>query len=73
VTDRRRRPEGGGRRGGAKGAREAGVAGTLLRSCLSANLAAGASDGALTAVMVADSRVESIAWRPCGAGSGRRG
>jgi NTE family protein len=51
--------------GGAKGAWEAGVASALLRGGLSPSLAAGSSAGALTAVMVADGRVERLegVWR----------
>jgi NTE family protein len=51
--------------GGAKGAWEAGVASALLRGGLLPRLAAGSSAGALTAVMLADGRLdrmESI-WR----------
>ena len=51
--------------GGAKGAWEAGVASALLRGGLSPTLAAGSSAGALTAVMVADGRVDRLeaVWR----------
>src|SRR5262245_23213099 len=51
--------------GGAKGAWEAGVASALLRGGLSLSLAAGSSAGALTAVMVADGRIDRLEaiWR----------
>jgi len=51
--------------GGAKGAWEAGVTSALLRGGLSPILAAGSSAGALTAVMIADGRVDRLeaVWR----------
>jgi NTE family protein len=51
--------------GGAKGAWEAGVATALLRGGLSPSLVAGSSAGALTAVMVADGRLDRLeaTWR----------
>jgi NTE family protein len=51
--------------GGAKGAWEAGVAGALLRGGLVPTVAAGSSAGALTAVMVADGRLDRLeaTWR----------
>ena len=51
--------------GGAKGAWEAGVAAALLRGGLAPRLAAGSSAGALTAVMVADGRLDRMeaTWR----------
>jgi NTE family protein len=51
--------------GGAKGAWEAGVATALLRGGLAPSLAAGSSAGALTAVMVADGRLDRLegVWR----------
>jgi NTE family protein len=51
--------------GGAKGAWEAGVASALVRGGLTPRLVAGSSAGALTAVMVADGRLDRLedAWR----------
>lgn len=51
--------------GGAKGAWEVGVASALLRGGLAPRLTAGSSAGALSAVMVADGRLERLeaTWR----------
>jgi NTE family protein len=51
--------------GGAKGAWEAGVAAALVRGGLAPRLAAGSSAGALTAVMLADGRLDRLeaTWR----------
>jgi NTE family protein len=51
--------------GGAKGVWEVGVASALVRGGLSTSLAAGSSAGALTAVMIADGRVDLLeaVWR----------
>jgi NTE family protein len=51
--------------GGAKGAWEAGVASALMRGGMSPGLVAGSSAGALTAVMIADGRVDRLeaVWR----------
>lgn len=51
--------------GGAKGAWEAGVATALVRGGLAPSLAAGSSAGALTAVMLADGRLDHLegVWR----------
>jgi NTE family protein len=56
--------------GGAKGAWEAGVAAAFLRGGLVPRLVAGSSAGALTAVMVADGRVDRLEaiWRSLTAG-----